>query len=434
VKQYGAELAVRTCRVLLSCGSPCLHFYTMNLSQTIEVVLKALGLHPEDRSRSLPANKSGDITASSTASDIGTSASGSMDVDGKEMPLAPWAGSTLHREGEQVRPIFWSNRVSSYLARTSEWDWDGFPNGRWGDSKSPAFGDVSEYYLAFKRPKVDRKKLWGTPQSAADVSKVFVGFLQGKVSSLPWCDTAPAAETSAIAPQLLWLNTHGILTINSQPPVNGCPSEDPVFGWGPAGGYCFQKAYLEMFCPPDLWSFVEKELLRRPNLTFHAVTADGRESWSVSLGGSSRCIHKEQAAQAVASSAAPLDGKQDDLDDTYPEDTEPNAVTWGVFPGREIVQPTVVDPVAFRAWKQEAFELWKSQWASAYKSVDKGGSAEDETAQSVIESIRSTYWLSPMPRALHTQAHPKQTPFHRLKAIYSQPCAQLSCATCRRTN
>lgn len=30
---------------------------------------------------------------------------------------------------------------------------------------------------------------------------------------------------------------------------------------------------------------------------------------------------------------------------------KPNAVTWGIFPGREIVQPTVVDPVSFIYWK-----------------------------------------------------------------------------------
>ena len=28
-----------------------------------------------------------------------------------------------------------------------------------------------------------------------------------------------------------------------------------------------------------------------------------------------------------------------------------NAVTWGAFPGSEILQPTVVDPVAFHFWK-----------------------------------------------------------------------------------
>jgi hypothetical protein len=28
--------------------------------------------------------------------------------------------------------------------------------------------------------------------------------------------------------------------------------------------------------------------------------------------------------------------------------------------GREIEQPTVVDPVSFMVWKDEAFELWQS--------------------------------------------------------------------------
>lgn len=28
-----------------------------------------------------------------------------------------------------------------------------------------------------------------------------------------------------------------------------------------------------------------------------------------------------------------------------------NAVTWGAFPGSEILQPTVVDPIAFHSWK-----------------------------------------------------------------------------------
>lgn len=36
---------------------------------------------------------------------------------------------------------------------------------------------------------------------------------------------------------------------------------------------------------------------------------------------------------------------------TNAHDMQPNAVTWGIFPGREIVQPTVVDPVSFMYWK-----------------------------------------------------------------------------------
>jgi methylenetetrahydrofolate reductase (NADPH) len=28
-----------------------------------------------------------------------------------------------------------------------------------------------------------------------------------------------------------------------------------------------------------------------------------------------------------------------------------NTVTWGVFPGKEIVQPTIIEEVSFLAWK-----------------------------------------------------------------------------------
>lgn len=36
---------------------------------------------------------------------------------------------------------------------------------------------------------------------------------------------------------------------------------------------------------------------------------------------------------------------------TNAPELQPNAVTWGIFPGREIIQPTVVDPVSFMFWK-----------------------------------------------------------------------------------
>lgn len=65
--------------------------------------------------------------------------------------------------------------------------------------------------------------------------------------------------------------------------------------------------------------------------------------------------------------------------------TSVNAVTWGVFPGCEIKQPTVVCSYSFEIWKDEAFALWKSQWADAY---DK---ASDSYA--LLEGIRSSWWL-----------------------------------------
>ena len=42
---------------------------------------------------------------------------------------------------------------------------------------------------------------------------------------------------------------------------------------------------------------------------------------------------------------------QGEVDYTNCDSMMPIAVTWGVFPGKEVSQPTVVDPVAFTVWK-----------------------------------------------------------------------------------
>ena len=49
------------------------------------------------------------------------------------------------------------------------------------------------------------------------------------------------------------------------------------------------------------------------------------------------------------------------------DENEVNAVTWGVFRGKEIIQPTVVDHQAFSLWKNTAFDAWTSTWAQIYK-------------------------------------------------------------------
>mmetsp|Transcript_6424 Transcript_6424/g.4551 ORF Transcript_6424/g.4551 Transcript_6424/m.4551 type:complete len:110 (+) Transcript_6424:1556-1885(+) len=48
-------------------------------------------------------------------------------------------------------------------------------------------------------------------------------------------------------------------------------------------------------------------------------------------------------------------------------DDDVNAVTWGVFPAKEIIQPTVVDHASFKFWKTEAFRSWTDKWASIYE-------------------------------------------------------------------
>jgi methylenetetrahydrofolate reductase (NADPH) len=72
-------------------------------------------------------------------------------------------------------------------------------------------------------------------------------------------------------------------------------------------------------------------------------------------------------------------------DDSNCSKQRPIAVTWGVFPGTEIIQPTVVDPVSFRVWKDEAFSLWTDSWAKLYP--------DDSDSQHLLTEISHTYFL-----------------------------------------
>jgi hypothetical protein len=83
--------------------------------------------------------------------------------------------------------------------------------------------------------------LWGHPTTFADISALFARFCRGDLVKLPWSSQPPASETSVITDQLAKMNELGYLTINSQPAVDGVPSDDRVHGWGPAGGYVYQK-------------------------------------------------------------------------------------------------------------------------------------------------------------------------------------------------
>ncbi len=328
VKEYGVQLAVDTCRKLQENGCRTLHFYTMNLSWSVSKVLDALGFLAKAHERPLPWNE----------------------------PLQ----AESDRAKEAVRPIFWVNRAASYISRTKHWD--EFPNGRWGSRKSPAFGELSDYYLGAKRTLKDRRDMWGCPQSIADVAAVFVGYVDGKVPQLPWGESAMSAESAVIQHQLRWMNQHGFLTINSQPQVNAAPSDHEVYGWGGKGGYVYQKSYVEFFCSSETLEALRCILPRHPSLTYHAMSNGGGEESNLTTDA-------------------------------------PNAVTWGVFPDKEVQQPTVVDPEAFRVWVPEAFELWSTQWKSLYEPrVDKAtgntdDSPEHSTARSVLDHIMSDWWL-----------------------------------------
>tara|TARA_B100000609_G_scaffold197938_1_gene196375 strand:- start:8665 stop:10428 length:1764 start_codon:yes stop_codon:yes gene_type:complete len=294
VKDYGFTLVKGMCERLLEAGVDGLHFYTMNLESIVTHLVDELNLIPEQVQRTLPWRRS---------------------------------ANEKRLQEEDVRPIFWANRPKSYIQRTMEWD--EFPNGRWGDSRSPAFGELVPHPWGHVQvhPK-RRKKMWGeAPETFEDVKSVFLKFCEGDIDAIPWFDSPLELESGRILEQLLKLNEAGLLTINSQPSVNGVPSDDSSVGWGSPGGYVYQKSYVEFFIDGRHIETLIKVLKRHPSISFQAINKEGT---------------------------------------VYSNCDTVNAVTWGVFPGKEITQPTIVDPDSFVVWKDEAFDLWLYVWGALY--------------------------------------------------------------------
>jgi len=99
-------------------------------------------------------------------------------------------------------------------------DWDEFPNGRWGVSKSPAFDDDTgfvSYSKKFEKINIkDKQKSWGeTCRSLSEMSKVFINYLQGKIKKFPFSEGTIALETQDISEILKEMNSSKLLTINS---------------------------------------------------------------------------------------------------------------------------------------------------------------------------------------------------------------------------
>lgn len=307
VREIGTHLVAELCQKLIdSRYINHLHFYTMNLEKSTLMLLEELNL----------------------VDCVKDSALVSEDL--------PWRKS-LHpnRSKESIRPIFWQNRKYSYISRTS--GWDEFPNGRWGDSRSPAFGDIdlSASQLLRQSPK-RALELWGCPQSLDEFAEIFVKYLKKETNALPWCDGPIGSDTDVLRDSLIDLNQKGLFTLNSQPSLSAVRSSDKIYGWGPKNGFLYQKQYLEFLIHKDVAA----------NLLNSVEAHNSRESTGV-------------ITYYIVDKAGNLS--------TNSKDEDINAVTWGVFPGEEILQPTIVEKMSFLAWKDEVYHLL-DEWISIYKT------------------------------------------------------------------
>ncbi|KAH7438168.1 hypothetical protein KP509_04G003700 [Ceratopteris richardii] len=267
---------------------------------------------------------------------------GIIDTSKVRRPLPAWRlPANINQVKEDVRPIFWVNQPRNYISRTVSWK--DFPHGKLGHSRSPAYGAYTDYQFLHKRShNKEIQEDWVVPlNDVQDIYELFAKYCSGKRKGHPWSELEGLRpETDKINAKLVEINTRAFLTTNIQPAVNGQRLDSSIFGWGGPGGYVYQKAYAGFFCAPENLDKLVENAKGLPNLTYIAANLRGKTRANIG-----------------------------------PHDV--NHVTWGVFPAKETVQLTVVDPVSFMALKDETFHTWNAGWGSLY--------AEDDSSRRVIQ-------------------------------------------------
>lgn len=367
VKSIGVEILIEIIEEIFKKTEgriKCFHFYTLNLEKAIAQIVSQSstlshileenetdndGLLPVDGDSAIatPTNENNTIIETDgdmmLIDDIDSNISLSDDVRKRRRRSSvnstdATQNRALVHKG-QDNPITENAPSKKFLISISKGrgtlgrdaTWDEFPNGRFGDSRSPAYGEIDGYGPTIKVSKREALKLWGQPTTVTDLKDIFIRYLEGSIDAVPWNDQSLSAETAFIQEELIQLIERGYLTLASQPATNGSLSSDKIFGWGPRNGMVYQKAFVEMFVYKQQW-----ETVLKPKLDHY-----GRRIVSYYVGDSR--------------------GKFD----TNLDENSSNIVTWGVFPNSQVIQTTRIEEESFKAWRDEAFSIW-SEWAKLF--------------------------------------------------------------------
>ena len=335
------------------------HFYTLNLERAVSDILERCNLIPPVTP---DIELSSAIDDSDTALTNGTSDNHPHRQPNQRLSLANSQITTDSRSSSTLEPISRATNLAishgvGSLGR--EATWDDYPNGRFGNARSPAFGEIDGYGTSLHAsPRAARSK-WGTPTTLADIGRLFTRHLKGELDQVPWSEGTLSDETRVIERQLCRLiEERGWWSVASQPAVDGVKSSDRVFGWGPDGGFVFQKAFVEFWIPAKDWTDVLRPHLRKPEIT-------SQVSWYASRNPQHDTAESRRGAAVNGVAARGKIEPGDGGFESSSEMQEVNSVTWGSFPGKEIVTPTIIEEISFRAWAEEAFGIWR-EWAMCY--------------------------------------------------------------------
>ncbi|KAG5645575.1 hypothetical protein DXG03_005713 [Asterophora parasitica] len=363
VKDYGVKLAVETIqRITKNREVPGVHFCTLNLEKSVQRVLELL----QWTGATLPFHNR-------LIAETPGPGPHPLPTTDDEFLVTPGTATTSATLGLANIPPTETEAGRGELNNAATWD--DFPNGRFGDFKSPAFGnqdpwggpalvrlkyaDDLDFETDVDEKRNDTVSQWGHPKTLDDLTQLFLDHLHSKITTTPFSPTPLSSESLLILEHLEKLTKRGWWTVGSQPGVDGARSADEVFGWGPRSGYVFQKAFVEFFCSAEDVDAIGRRVEERGKGWVHWFAGNDK--------GECR--------------------------GNVPENDR-NAVTWGVFPGQEIAQTTIIEKESFLSWKvgynqpgsskDEAFSIW-FDWASFYRP----GSEE----RKLLEGVRDERWL-----------------------------------------
>ncbi|RMZ21359.1 hypothetical protein D0859_14627 [Hortaea werneckii] len=348
------------------------HFYTLNLEKVVTQILERTGLIPP----ATPVIKSADRNGIAEQAVAEEESDGFLMVEDAKRNRQRRKSS--NRNSMPQNRVVVSRRSSTSSSKTQAYEapedeagvppvnsrantlaisegqgsagreatWDDFPNGRWGDVRSPAYGEIDGYGVSLHASIPEANRLWGQPKSTDDICTIFRRHLKGEIEAMPWSEEPLQPETLTIKKELLSLINKGWWTVASQPAVNGVRSTDPIYGWGPKNGFVFQKPFVELFLPSADWQRLKPILQSDDQVTYYAGNAAGEFQSS--------------------------------------DENSVNPVTWGTFAGKEIITPTIIEADSFKAWLEEAFGIW-AEWQRVYQPGSE--------SSRLLERTRKDCWL-----------------------------------------
>ena len=339
------------------------HFYTLNLEKAVSALLERCDLISAE-----PAEADTSAIDDDPIITNGTHGINRINGTGHDRRLSSTASSAAAQltanSFRSSSPIRHPATLQNGNPLSREATWDDYPNGRFGDARSPAFNPPLTYSpTSLSVTPSQALNLWGTPTSYDEIAHLFTSHLSGSSpKQLPWSESATlSSETTIITSELTALTKQkGFWTIASQPAVDGLPSAHTIHGWGPPGGFVFQKAFVEFFVPSS--RFIDgllpmlKHLHQEGEVSYYAGNSQG----SYMSSESNAAVH---------------------------------AVTWGSFPGKEIATATMVEEISFRAWVEEAFAIWGEWKRCVGEAGRKGAHAKARESRAFLKELERGTWL-----------------------------------------